>query len=237
MSKTPMPFAQSGNHLLARLPEDEFKRLFHLLESVALPTKKVLYRARSPIDYVYFPTSGMVSAIVVMKDGSAIEVMTIGNEGVTGLTAFIGNKISPDDVIVQVPGQGFRMRADAFEEEASRGGPFWKILVLYHTAFLMQVSHSVACNGLHTVEKRCCRWLLRTQDRMGSDSLPLTHEFLAIMLGVRRATVSEVLRPLQERGVIHSGRGVIKILDRPGLEALACECYRTVNQEFARIFG
>jgi CRP-like cAMP-binding protein len=232
-----MASAQSGNHLLARLPKGEFERLFHLLESIPLPTKKVLYKARSPIDYVYFPTSGVVSAMMVMEDGSAIEVATVGNEGVAGLTAFIGAESSPYQVMVQLPGQGLRMRADAFRDDASRGDALRKILVLYNTAYAIQVSYCVACNALHGVEKRCCRWLLMTQDRMGSNLIPLTHEFLAIMLGVRRPTVSDVLRPLQERGMLRSGRGVIEILDRSGLEALACECYAAVNREFARIFG
>jgi CRP-like cAMP-binding protein len=227
---------QPGNHLLDRLPEGEFERLSQLMEFVSLPVRKVLYKARAPLDYVYFPTSGIVSAMTVMEDGDIIEVATIGNEGVAGLTAFIGGKTSPYEVMVQVAGEGLRMRADAFENEASRNGPLRKILVLYNTAFSIQVAYSVACNGLHTLEKRCCRWLLLTQDRVESNSLPLTHEFLAIMLGVQRPSVTLVLRPLQDRGVISNRRGMIEILDRPRLEALACECYRTVSRDFARLF-
>jgi CRP-like cAMP-binding protein len=237
MSKIPKPFSESGNSILARLSESEFKRLRPFLKSVPLPAKKVLYEARAPIDYVYFPATGIASAMTVMEDGMSIEVTTVGKEGVVGLTAFVGGATSPYEVIMQVPGQGLRMKADVLKEEAKRDSPLQKLLALYLTAFLTQISYSVACNGLHTAEKRCCRWLLMTQDRMGSSALHLTHEFLAIMLGVRRATVTEVLRPLQERGVIHCGRGVIKIVDRSALEALACECYRTVNEEFARIFG
>jgi CRP-like cAMP-binding protein len=216
------------NQLLARLPKSELKRISQGLEPVFLPAKKILYEPHAPI--------GIASAIILMSNGSAIEVATIGNEGVTGLIALFGNERSRHKVIVQVPGHGFRMSAQLFQEEAARGGPLRKILVRYQAAFSLQVSYLVACNGLHKVEKRCCRWLLSTQDRVGTSSLPLTHEFLAIMLGVRRATVSEVLRPLQQRRLIHSARGMIEILDRSGLEAFACECYRAVEQEFARSF-
>src|SRR5205809_3169862 len=122
--------------------------------------------------------------------------------------------------MVQVPGDGLRMRADVLKEEASQDGPLRRLLVLYNTAFSTQVSYSVACNGLHKVERRCCRWLLMTQDRVGSNVLPLTHEFLAIMLGVRRASVTDVLQPIQKRGLIQNCRGRIEITDRPGLESL-----------------
>ena len=234
MTKSLSP-AKPHNHLLARLPKDEFNRLSPLLQPVLLTAKQVLYKVRSSMDYVYFPTNGVVSAMTIMVDGSAIEVTTIGNEGVTGLTAFIGGETSPYEVIVQVSGDGLRMKADAFKEEAKRDGPLKKILVLYNTVFAMQVSYSVACNGLHKVEQRCCRWLLMTQDRVGSNVLRLTHEFLAIMLGVRRASVTEVLQPLQKRGMIRIRRGSIELLDRPGLEETSCECYRVVNEEFRRL--
>jgi CRP-like cAMP-binding protein len=229
--------SHSPNRLLALLPQDEYQRISPLLHHVPLPVRQILYQARSPIDYVYFPESGVVSAMTVMGDGSAIEVATIGNEGVAGLTAFIGGETSPNEVMVQVAGNSLRMRAETFKKEASQDGHLRRILVRYNTAFSVQVSYSVACNGLHTVEKRCCRWLLMTQDRVGSNQLPLTHEFLSIMLGVRRASITEILQPLQKSGLIHNGRGVIEIVDRDGLKTLACECYEAVNQEFARLFG
>jgi CRP-like cAMP-binding protein len=237
MSKSLTPHARPGNRLLARLPQREFERLSPLLQKVSLKLKQVVCRVRTPIEYVYFPTSGIISAMTVMQNGSAIEVATIGNEGMTGLTAFVGGKTSPYEVMVQVEGEAVRMEAAAFTKETSRECELRELLVTYHTAFSMQVSYSVACNGLHTVEKRCCRWLLMTQDRVGSNVLPLTHEFLAIMLGVRRASVTEVLRPIQKRGLIRNGRGTIEILDRSGLENLACECYQAVNAEFARLFN
>jgi CRP-like cAMP-binding protein len=237
MPNTRPPPALPDNQLLARLPQGEYQRLTPHLQAVSLAPKQLLYKARSPIDYVYFPTSGVVSAMTIMEDGAAIEVATIGNEGMTGLTAFIGGETSPNEVMVQVPGDGLRMRADVLKEETRQDGPLRRLLVLYNTAFSTQVSYSVACNGLHKVEQRCCRWLLMTADRVGSDRLPLTHEFLAIMLGVRRSSLTEVLQPLQQRGLIQNSRGTIKVLDRPGLEATSCECYRTVKEEFVRLFA
>src|SRR5436190_18095001 len=132
--------------------------------------------------------------------------------------------------------RGLRMSADALRDECARDGPLRRLLVLYNTAFSTQVSYSVACNGLHKVEKRCCRWLLMTHDRVDSDVLPLTHEFLAIMLGVQRSSLTEVLQPLSDKGLIRNSRGKIKVIDRAGLEAASCECYRSVKDEFARLF-
>ena len=140
-------------------------------------------------------------------------------------------------MIVQIAGDALRMEAGALEQEAGKDSPLRRLLLLYHTAFLTQVSYSVACNGLHPIEQRCCRWILMTHDRMESDEVPLTHEFLSIMLGVRRASITEVLRPLHELGLVGNSRGTIKILDRSGLEQRACECYRKVKDEFDRLLN
>jgi CRP-like cAMP-binding protein len=226
-----------ANRLLALLPAAEYRRLSANLQPVSLPVKQVLYKARGTIDYVYFPTRGVVSAMAIMADGSAIELATIGREGMAGLAAFVGRRSSPYEAMVQVGGEGLRMRADAFRREVGQDGPLRRLLVLYHEAFSTQVSYAVACNGFHTVQKRCCRWLLMTHDRAGADELPLTHEFLAIMLGVRRPSVTEVLRPLQERGLIRNRRAKPLIADRAGLKAESCECHRIVQDEFARLFG
>ncbi len=232
-----LPSAQPDNRLLARLPKAEYQRTSPKLQTVALPLKQVLYKARSPIDYVYFPSRGVVSAMTIMEDGRAIEVATIGREGMVGLIVFNGGDSSPNEIMVQVEGEGLRMRADVFQAESRRDGPLRRLLILYNTAYAMQVSYAVACNGLHVVQKRCCRWLLMTHDRVGADVLPLTHEFLGIMLGVRRTSVTEVLQPLQEQGLIRSERGIITVLDRNGLEDAACECYRSVKEEFTRLLG
>ena len=231
----PMP-PPSANRLLARLPSADLDRLRPDLQPVALKQKTLLYKFRGAIDAVYFPASGIVSAMTVMEDGAAIEVATIGNEGMVGLTAFVGGETSPHEVIVQLAGGGFRLSAEALHRELGRAGALRSLLVKYHTAFSTQVAYSVACNGLHKIEQRCSRWLLMTADRVGSNVIELTHEFLAVMLGVRRSSVTEVLRPLQELGLVRNSRGVIEILDRPGLEGRACECYRMTNAEFARQF-
>src|SRR6202023_2400961 len=199
MPKTKPPAAPHGNRLLARLPPEEYQRLLPRLQLVPLALKHVLYEARAPIDYAYFPNRSVVSALPGMEDAGAIEVATIGNEGMVGLPLLVGAKTTANRMIVQVSGEALRMAEDVLREEVSRDGAMRRLLVLYHTAFLAQVSQAVACNGLHSVHQRCCRWLLMTQDRAHSDAFPMTHEFLAEMLGVRRSTVSEVLEPFQEQ--------------------------------------
>jgi CRP-like cAMP-binding protein len=235
MPKFP-PSDLSKNQLLARLPPTEYQRLSPKLEAVHLPVKRILYKAYASIDYVYFPTNGIVSAMTVMEDGSAIEVATIGNEGLVGLSAFIGGETSPYELMVQVEGDAMRMRADLLKAESHEEGPLRRILSLYNTALQTQIGYSVACNGLHAIKKRCCRWLLMTQDRIESNVLPLTHDFLSIMLGVRRSSVTEVLQPLQEEGLIQNERGKIRVLNRKGLEGIVCECYRRTKEEFTRLF-
>ena len=226
----------SKNQLLDRLPPAEYQRLAPENEIRSSPREASPLRAYAPIDYAYFPINGVISAMTIMDDGDAIEVATIGNEGIAGLTAFIGGETSPHEVMVQVEGDAMRIGRRT-KKEADKDGPLRKILSLYNIALQTQIGYSVACNGLHTIEKRCCRWLLMTQDRIESDVLPLTHEFLSIMLGVRRASVTEVLQPLQEQGLIDNGRGKVHVVNRKGLEAVSCECYRRTKEEFARLFG
>jgi len=186
---------------------------------------------------VYFPNKGVVSAVTVMKDGSSIEVATIGNEGMAGMPAFLNHGESPNRMIVQVEGDALRMEAATLLAETKEGLPLRHLLFTYQTAFNYQVSQSVACNGLHTVQPRCCRWILMTHDRALADEFPLTHEFLAQMLGVRRVSVTEVLKPLQDAGLIRNHRGRMTVLDRKGLEKASCECYQSVIDEFARLFA
>ncbi len=237
MSETKLLTEPPGNRLLTRLPADEYQRLLPRLQLVPLALKHVLYEARSSIDYAYFPNRGVVSALTVMEDGRAIEVATIGDEGMVGLPLLVGAKITANRVIVQVPGDALRMPEATLREEVSRDSALRRLLILYHTAFLAEVSQAVACNGLHSVHQRCCRWLLMTQDRAHSDVFPMTHEFLAEMLGVRRSTVSEVLEPFQEKGLIRYSRGKLTVLDRVGLMAGSCECYRSITDEFVRLFA
>jgi CRP-like cAMP-binding protein len=224
------------NRLLRRLQSREYVRLRPHFKDVVFESGQIVYEARSQIDFVYFPHNCVLSAVTIL-DGSGIEVGTIGNEGASGLTAFIGPSISPYRVIAQVPGDGVRIAAAILEEEAKTNRQLHDLLLLHHQAFLMQLSQTVACNGLHSLLKRCCRWLLMTQDRVGKDELQLTHEFLSFMLGVRRQGVTETLQALQEQGLIVNSRGSITIVNRSGLEATSCKCYRIVVDEYARLLG
>lgn len=234
---SPKRSVSSRNRLLRKLPQDEYQRLLPNLEPVSLDFEQVLCEPRVPMPYAYFPDQGVVSVVDKMDDGTIIEVGTVGCEGMIGLAVLLGADSMRSMVFVQVAGSGVRMRATALKEEAGKNSPFRRILLLYSMAFLTQVSQAVACNGLHKLRQRCCRWLLMTQDRFNSEKLPLTHDLLAIMLGVRRSSVTEVLQSLQGEGLIRYSRGKIAILDRKGLEAATCDCYRIVNEEFNRLLG
>jgi len=237
LSNRPPPPVR-GSRLLDCLPETAYQRLLPLLMPVKLPFRQVLYEFRGSVEYAYFPTGAVVSTLTVMQDGSAIEVATVGNEGLVGHTAaFDGGGTSSNRVIVQIGDGGLRIEAQALRQEAAQSSPLRQLLDDYHMAFMTHVSQSVACNGLHRLEQRCCRWLLMTRDRVVSDDLRLTHEFLAIMLGARRASVTEVLRPLQEAGLVRSSRGRISLLDRAGLEKRTCECYWVVRDVYDRLLN
>ncbi len=229
--------AKQNNRLLARLTEADRGRITPLLRPETLAFDRVLYEARGPIDHAYFPTGGVLSALTIMEDGGAIEVATVGNEGVVGPALAGGGKTSPHRMIVQIGGDALRIDSRDFEREISRSASLREILFEYQSAFVSQVSQSVTCNGLHRLKQRCCRWLLMSRDRVGSDELLLTHEYMAIMLGARRASVTEILRPLQDAGLIASRRGRITILDGAGLEARTCECYRAVRDVYDRLLG
>ncbi len=236
MARSPGSLAQPGNRLLSRLPEQDFQQLRPLMEEVVLPFQKVLYELHAPLSHVYFPLRGVISAVATMLDGGFIEVATIGNEGMIGLTAMMEEQESHNRMIVQVEMDALRMSGEAFRLQLSVSAPFRRIIVLYSTAYAFQVSQAVACNGLHMIQQRCCRWILMTHDRALADEFPLTHEFLSHMLGVRRVSVTGVLKPLHDAGLIRNRRGRIAVLDRNGLEAAACECYQAVRDEFDRLF-
>ena len=236
MPMRPPSAAAPRNRFLARLPEAEYRRLQPFLEPFEFKPDLVLYEAHGAIDYAYFPAGAVLSALVVMQDGNLIEVATVGHEGLVGHYGF-GGKTSPHRVLVQIGDGGHRIASRALQEQATGDGPLKDLLTAYHVAFMAQVSQSVACNGLHRLEQRCCRWLLMSRDRVGSDDIRLTHEYLAIMLGARRASVTEVLSPLQEAGLVRSHRGLIVILDGAGLEARSCECYAVVRDEYDRLLG
>jgi len=225
----------AGNKLLSHLSAGEFANLHSLLKPICFDAGHVLYEAGAEIDYSYFPLHGTLSAVVVMLDGRMIEVATIGNEGAVGLPTPVGVTKSINRVFVQVPGDGLKVETKLLEKELQRSAFLQRLFSLYQAAFQFQVAQSVACNGLHTLRERCCRWLLMTHDRAGSDEIKLTHEFLSIMLGVRRPGVTVTLQELQESGLLTYSRGSINIVSRAGLESQSCECYRVVTAEYAKL--
>jgi CRP-like cAMP-binding protein len=234
----PMPAnAYKKNLLLARLQPAEYERLAARMQLVSLKFGQTLYKYRAAVGCAYFPVSGAMAALAVMDDGSAIEVATIGKEGMVGQTVLYAGKTSPHEIIVQIPGAALRMDAHVLEQEARRGSPLGQLLLRYNMAYLTHISRSVACNGLHPIQQRCCRWLLITLDRMDCEVIPLTQEFLGMMLGVRRVSVTQVLRVLQDKGLVKNRRGKIEILARQGLEQLSCECYRRSREEFGQMLG
>ncbi len=225
------------NRLLAALPPEAYEQLPPVLEHVALSFKQTLQEPDIPMSHVYFPLSGVVSILVVLEDETSIEVATVGNEGMVGLPVFLGSDAMPTRSIVQIPGEALRMSSETFGQTLTHLEPLRDILQRYTQAMFMLVAQSVACNRVHNISQRCARWLLTTQDRVGTNEFPLTQEFLSEMLGVRRAGVSEVASELQQAGLIRYHRGIITIMDREGLEARSCECYRIINEEFEHSLG
>jgi CRP-like cAMP-binding protein len=225
------------NRLLAALPRKEYDRLHPHLEKVFLPLKDILYEPNGPIPHVYFPLGGVVSLVIIMDGGFSLEVGIIGNEGMVGTPVFLGCQSSLTRAISQVAGDALRMETKVFQEEMLRRGALYGLVQRSTQAMINQVSQSTVCNHRHSVEKRMCRWLLMSHDRVGADEFSLTHEFLAQMLGVRRPTVTAVAGNLQKAGLISYHRGRLTILDRKGLEAASCECYEVVAKELDRLLG
>jgi CRP-like cAMP-binding protein len=231
------PHSTPSNRLLAKLPPRECQRLMPHLRPVELGFKDVLFDPDEPIRHAYFPTAGVVSIVSVMQDGKVIEVGTIGDEGVVGGPVLLGADAAPYQCLVQVPGRALRGPVGVLRREADQDGPIRELLLQYQATFLTQVMQGVACNGLHPVGQRLCRWLLMAHDRVHADELPLTHDFLAQMLGVRRTSVGDVLASLQDQGLVRSGRSKVVVLDRAGLEAASCECYRVIREQYDRLLG
>jgi CRP-like cAMP-binding protein len=219
------------NHLLELLPGAERARLTALTERVETGHGDTLFEQHQPIAWVDFPLRGVLSVVIVMEDGGVAEVGTVGNEGMAGIPLVMGTDRSPARAFYQVPGAAYRMPAAAFRAEVEKGGVFADVMHRYAQAFLNQVSQSAACNRLHALEQRLCRWILMSHDRTGGDRIALTQEFLAQMLGVRRATVSVAAGMLQKAGLIRYNRGIINVLDRARLEESSCECYHVVLKE------
>jgi len=242
MSPTQSRPASSGvgrqNRLLAALDDRELRRLGSGLVRERFELKQILYQG-GRLEAVYFPLSAVVSILTTMDDGSGVEIATIGNEGMVGVPVLLGATAIParDVAQVQVPGELMGMETEAFRRAVTADGAFRRVLERYTQALFSQISQQVACNGLHSVEERCSRWLLLTHDRVGADEFPLTQEFLSQMLGVRRASVTVAAGALQRAGFIRFRRGRLTVLDREGLEGSSCECYRVIRGEFERLLG
>lgn len=236
-SPAPAPAAPvpSGNLLLDALPDDEIALVLPLLKRLSFASGAVVYAVGAPITHAYFPESCVMSVLAIMGDGEAVEVGTIGNEGVIGHGLFYGADRSPRRTIAQIPGDAWSVSVADFQRAVDLSPRLGELLPRYSRTFFDQVAQSVACNRLHSVEQRCARWLLMTHDRVGRTDFTLTQEFLAYMLGVRRPGVTVAAGALQRAGVIRYTRGRIRVLDRRGLEAAACECYGAVRDRFAEL--
>jgi CRP-like cAMP-binding protein len=226
-----------GNRLLDALADEERSRLAGEVEEVQLELKERLCEAGGRIDSVYFPLTAVVSMLNDADGSGGVEIATIGNEGLVGVSlSWDATTLNPAEFLqVQVPGLALRMNAEVFVRDFSQGNGLTDIVHRYTQAFVSQLSQQVACNGLHSIEERCARWLLLTHDRVGSNDFPITQEFLAQMLGVRRPSVTVVAGILQQAGFIRYRRGMVQITDRRGLEAASCECYRVLREVFDRL--
>jgi CRP-like cAMP-binding protein len=237
MSSNQETHSPTANRILNALSRDEYERLAPHLEYVKMSLGEVLYHPDQPITHVYFPNSGTVSIVSSFADGETVEVGMVGNEGMFGVCVFLGSIRTPLLAQVQLAGDGLRMRAEMLKREFSMGGQLHDLLLRYTQAFITQIAQTAACNRAHGVDSRLAKWLLMCQDRAHSQELGLTHEFIATMLGTRRAGVSVSAGKLQKEGLISYKRGHVTIVDRKGLEAVSCECYPIVKKEFARLLS
>ena len=225
------------NFLLAALPPEEHARLQPSLEKVSFALGDIVYDTGGHLDYVYFPTSCVVSLVYITENGTTAEMGIVGNEGVVGIAFLLGSNTSPNRAVVQIAGNALKIKAEVLRTEFERNLQFQRLLLLYTQALITQVSQTAICNRLHTVEQRLCRRILLCRDRLRSDEMLMTQEFIANMLGCRRQSVTEAAGHLQDAGLIHYARGHINILDRAGLERKVCECYQVVKTELDRLMN
>jgi len=231
------PQAAKENELLGALPATDYERLLPHLERVPLKLASALYESGSAQDYVYFPTSSIVSLLYVMEDGSSAEIAVVGREGVVGIALFMGGETTPSRAVVQSAGNAYRLKASLLKNEFERGGVLQYLLLRYTQALITQMAQTAVCNRHHTVEQQLCRWLLLSLDRLPTNELTMTQELIANMLGVRREGVTEAAGKFQADGLIAYSRGRITVLDRPKLEARVCECYAVVRRETDRLLS
>jgi CRP-like cAMP-binding protein len=223
------------NHLLAALSAAELRRLRRHLELVSMPLAKVIYESGRQLDHVYFPTDCIVSLLYVLENGSSAEIAVVGNEGVVGVSIFMGGETTPSRAVVQSAGSAYRLPGVMMKEEFTRGGAMQHLMLRYTQSLITQMAQTAVCNRHHSVDQQLCRWLLLSIDRLAEPELTMTQELIANMLGVRREGVTEAAGKLQKAGVISYQRGHIKVLDRPRLEDMSCECYDVVRRESARL--
>ena len=223
------------NQLLAALPAPEWERWSPLLEPVELPLGRVLYESGRTLTHVYFPIDSIVSLLYVMENGASAEIAVVGNEGLVGVSLFMGGETTPSRAVVQSAGSGFRLEAQAMKKEFDRAGPVLHLLLRYTQALITQMAQTAACNRHHSLDQQLCRWLLLSLDRLQGSELRMTQELIANMLGVRREGVTEAALKLQSAGLIRYARGNITVLDRTGLEQRTCECYAVVKKEYDRL--
>ncbi len=223
------------NRLLSSLPEAELARWRAELEAVDMPLGYVIYESGSILTHVYFPTTAIVSLLYVMENGASAEIAVVGNEGLVGVSLFMGGGSTPSRAVVQSAGKGFRLAASVLKEEFERAGPVLHLLLRYTQALITQMAQTAVCNRHHSLDQQLCRWLLLSLDRLQGNQLVMTQELIANMLGVRREGVTEGALKLQRAGLISYTRGRITVLDRPGLEERTCECYAVVKKEYDRL--
>src|SRR6202165_5828004 len=223
------------NHLLDALPASDYERVASHMELIAMQLGDVLYESGAKLQYVYFPTTSILSLLYVMEDGASAEIDIVGNEGILGISLFMGGETTPSRAVVQSAGHAFRLKADLLKNEFGLFGPTMHLLLRYTQALITQMAQTAVCNRHHSVDQQLCRWLLLSLDRLQTNELSMTQELIANMLGVRREGVTEAAGKLQDAGLIQYSRGKITVLDRSRLEDLCCECYQVVKTEFDRL--
>jgi len=230
-----LAFGSIENHLLASLPDADLQRWLPQLERVEMPLGQVLYESGGTLSHVYFPTTAIVSLLYVMENGASAEIAVVGNEGIVGISLFMGGDSTSSRAVVQSAGLGLRLKAQAMKDDFNKAGPVLHLLLRYTQALITQMAQTAVCNRHHSLDQQLCRWLLLSLDRLQGNELVMTQELIANMLGVRREGVTEGALKLQQAGLIRYARGHISVLDRVGLQKRSCECYAVVKKEYDRL--
>jgi CRP-like cAMP-binding protein len=226
---------KNRNHIFEAMPTNEWERLLPFIETIELPLGKVLYEPGTKMSHVIFPSSAIVSLLYALENGSSAEIAVVGNEGIVGISIFMGGESTSSRAVVQSAGVGYKIKSSMLLDEFNRGGPIMHLLLRYTQALITQMSQTAVCNRHHSLDQQLCRWLLLSADRLTGNELIMTQELIANMLGVRREGVTEAALKIQKAGLIQYARGHITILDRHGLERRTCECYQVVKTEYDRL--